>query len=177
MGYGLSHFWLVVDGPGTGRKATSLLHLVTENQAFMDEKCILYPLFLLLLLQDGFGQSGSLTGQIVEASTRLPLEFVQIAAFHASDNTLAQGALSDRTGNFQLAELVAGSYYLTVSFIGFETAKTPLWTVQASGQVTNAGVIPLQASDILLRETEVTAEQTTCVHAIDRKIYYPEKDL
>ncbi len=133
--------------------------------------------FLLLLSPHMLAQSGILNGQIVEASTRLPLAFVQAALFRANDTTLVKGALSNGEGVFELTELLPGNYYLHLSLIGFETERTPLFTLEASGKATDLGTISLKTSDILLRETEVTAEQSTYVNAIDRKVYYPEKDL
>ncbi len=140
----------------------------------MKKQLALTTLLLLTFAAPIFGQISSLTGKIVEESTQLPLEFVQVSLLRAADTTLVKGALTDPTGAFRLAEIPAGSYRLSISLLGFETHSDTLFSVNGNADL---GIVSLKPTNILLKAAEVTAEKSAYVSTIDRKIYYPEKDI
>lgn len=144
------------------------------NDHNMKKQLTLPTLLLLALIHPVFGQSGFLVGKIVEESTKLPLEFVQVTLLHANDTIPVTSALTDQAGTFKLAEIPTGSYHLSISFIGFETRSSAVFSVNGDADL---GIFSLKPAAILLKEAEISAEKSAYVQTIDRKIYYPEKDI
>ncbi len=145
-----------------------------ETDDNMKKQLTLPTLLLAALTYPVFGQSSFLTGKIVEESTKLPLEFVHVSLLNSNDTTPVTSALTDRVGAFKLAEVLTGSYRLSISIIGFETHSSAVFSVKGN---TDLGIFSLKPAAILLKETEVAAEKSTYLQTIDRKIYYPEKDI
>ena len=121
-------------------------------------------------------RNGTVTGKIIEESTKLFAQFVNVALVNSIDSTISDVAMTDRKGNFLIDSIADGNYFLRISFIGFQTKVTPNFQV-TQGKVTDAGVIALKVSEILLKDVEITGEKDLFVNAIDRKVYYPEKDI
>ena len=67
----------------------------------------------------------SLSGKIIEQSTKEPMEFVNVALYHTTDSSLVTGVVTDKNGTYTFANVNEGKYYLQISFIGFETIFTP----------------------------------------------------
>ena len=133
------------------------------------------PLLILLAAFHAVqGQNAALTGKVVETSTQIPLEFVRVALLQSKDSTLIQGAMTDSEGGFKLNPVPPGSYHLDFQLIGFENTSTPEFSVIGNADL---GVFSIAPSAILLNQAEITAEKSAYVQAIDRKIYFPEKDL
>ncbi len=139
-------------------------------------------LFLCLLICYGniFGQitnTGFVFGKVTEQTTSLPLQFVNVFLMHPGDSNFVLETTTVASGTFQFDSLIEGEYYVTVSLIGFETFTTSPFTVTANERNVDVGSISLKPSEILLKEVKITAEQSTYVNAIDRKIYHPENDI
>ncbi len=86
------------------------------------------------------------------------------------------GALTDEKGQFTVA-LPLGVFVAEVEFIGFETIKTPAFSLTKEHPQHDLGTLQLAASAQALNEVEVTAEKSTMVLALDKKIFNVGKDL
>ncbi|MDD5570836.1 MAG: TonB-dependent receptor [Bacteroidales bacterium] len=132
----------------------------------------------LLIAHYAQGQSTSSTiaGKIIEQSTKEPMEFVNVSLHNASDSSIAAGIITDKNGVFKFTEISKGNYYLRISFIGFETIKTPVFTISAGTKV-DKGIIPIKASSYVLGDVSVKAEKSILETSIDRKIYNVGSDI
>lgn len=83
-------------------------------------KFIFFSLALVMLAGVGFAQS--LTGRVVDAASKEPVQFANV--FFA--NTLI-GTTTDTEGNFQLHDFGIGKYDLVVSFVGYQTL---VWSLE-----------------------------------------------
>ena len=115
----------------------------------------LYIIFIFNVFAQN--RNGFVSGAIIEDSTKLPLEFVNIALITSENNSVIGNAVSDKKGNFKIDSINAGNYFLQISFIGFETNKTPSFQVKANTE-TALGTISLQVSKILLKDVDVTTQ-------------------
>ncbi len=68
-----------------------------------------------------FSQSGALQGKILDADTKEPIPFANVALFSAGD--LITGATSDFDGKYVIKPLAPGNYNLRASFIGYQTKE------------------------------------------------------
>ena len=121
-------------------------------------------------------QPTSVKGQLLEAATDVPLGYASVRVLQAPDNKLVGGALTDENGKFTVA-LTPGRFVVEVEFIGFETIKTPEFSLSREKPQHDLGVLRLAASAKALGEVEVTAEKSTMVLALDKKIFNVGKDL
>jgi TonB-dependent starch-binding outer membrane protein SusC len=65
-----------------------------------------------------FAQNGSISGNVSEANTGVPLPGVNV-----SIDSSQMGTSTDYDGNYTIKNLSAGSYTITISFLGFQTSS------------------------------------------------------
>lgn len=142
-------------------------------------KVILAGLFILFLVQNGFGQNSKLAnikGKIIEAQSKAPLAYAAIRILKNSDSTLVSGGISDEKGQFSL-EAPYGDYHAIVEFLGYQAIKTPAFSVSAGKNSLDLGTISLSASAQNLQEVVVQGEKSSMELALDKKIFNVGKDL
>ncbi|MCF1191617.1 outer membrane beta-barrel protein [Mangrovimonas sp. AS39] len=115
----------------------------------------------------------TVTGKVIDQSSKQPLEYATIAFYSASDNQLVTGGVTDENGNFELT-LKSGIYNVTIEFMSFK--KKTLSNQQLSSSK-DFGTISLEPSTEALDEVEIIAEKTTVEIQLDKKIYNIGKDL
>ena len=108
-----------------------------------------------------------ISGTIVDTDTHDALEFVNIALLN-QDSTFVAGASSDTKGLFAFNDIPTGNYILSAAFVGYRKAYIPVNDVNKN---TDIGSIPLEASDIALKDVTVTANAV--IQKADRKIIVP----
>lgn len=137
-------------------------------------------IFLLLLFCSALAaQSGGqalVKGKLVDAVTSMPLGYASVRILQVPENKLVNGALTDETGGFSI-ELPFGQYVAEIEFIGFELYKTASFSLPRENALRDLGTIELAASSSNLDEVVVTAEKSTMVLALDKKIFNVGKDL
>lgn len=134
---------------------------------------------LLLFVAPLAAQPGNKTlvkGKLTEAATGTPLGYASVRILQMPENKLVNGALTDESGAFAV-ELPYGAYIAEIEFIGFELHKTGVFTLSKENALRDLGTIPLAASSSNLDEVVVTAEKSTMVLALDKKIFNVGKDL
>lgn len=142
-------------------------------------KVILAGVFILFLVQSGFGQNSKMAtikGKIIEAQSKGPLAYAAIRVLKNSDSTLVSGGISDEKGQFSL-EAPYGDYHAIVEFLGYQAIKIPSFSVSAGKNSLDLGQISLSASAKVLDEVLVTSEKSTMELALDKKIFNVGKDL
>jgi iron complex outermembrane recepter protein len=87
------------------------------------KKLLLFGLLAILMLIQSYGQTFTLSGQVLDRATG---ESLIGATVMASDNV---GAVSDFEGNYSI-DLKAGEYTLTVSYVGFEPTQKTIMLVK-----------------------------------------------
>src|SRR5690606_26518318 len=81
-------------------------------------------LFLALLsVSTGIVYAQSVTGRLTDATENRPLIGATIDLTDVKDSTSIRKQVSDQNGSFRFSNLSLGTYYLTVSFIGYEEYK------------------------------------------------------
>ncbi len=119
--------------------------------------------------------TAAVSGNVVEKSTKEPMEFVNVGLFR-SDSSLVKGTVTDKDGNYNFNALAKGKYYIEISFIGFKTITTPVFTLE-DAQKMNLGMQGIEVSEKILGEIDIIEEKSVFENGIDRKIYNVDKDL
>jgi outer membrane receptor protein involved in Fe transport len=118
--------------------------------------------------------NGRLTGIILDATTKKPVEYATVALLPMAGNTPVDGTVCDERGRFSLKGLAAGSYRVQVSFVGY-TSRTQNVTI--TDGATDLGTLTLESSAQKLGEVTVTGERDVIETKPDRIVYNADKDI
>jgi outer membrane receptor protein involved in Fe transport len=121
--------------------------------------------------------SGIVTGQVIDATSKAPIEYASIAVYSTIDSSLVTGTITNTEGVFNLKDLKPGSYYVQVNFIGFEKGQSPIFTLGKGNKEINLGEIFIRESNVSLDEVVVTAERSRVEYKIDKRVVNVEKDI
>ncbi|MEZ4957739.1 MAG: TonB-dependent receptor [Saprospiraceae bacterium] len=145
--------------------------------------CLFLLPTLLIAQQRGNGQGNTnagppvtITGKILDASTKALLEFATITLFRQQDSTMVTGAISETNGGFSL-EARPGRYFIQVDFIGFQSSTLNDVIVPADKRFLELGEISLSTEASVLDAIEVRAEKSTMQLSLDKKVFNVGKDL
>jgi len=113
--------------------------------------------------------ASAITGKVVDASTSEPVEYATVAIYTQADNKLLTGVITDSQGVFKIENVKAGTYKVSVSFMGYEPTEIPNVVVDGH-QNKSLGVIKLGTGDKQIEEVEVVAKVNSVQYKIDKKV-------
>ncbi|WP_400190394.1 TonB-dependent receptor domain-containing protein [Hymenobacter sp. B81] len=120
--------------------------------------------------------SGRLSGTITNAKTGQPVEFANVGLLDAAGKIVNGGACDDK-GQFTLGNIGAGSYKLSVSFVGFQTRVVEPVVFAGPDATVNLGAVALTPTAQQLGEVKVVGERELVESKVDRLVYNADKDL
>jgi len=112
---------------------------------------ILSLLFILFTISSLTAQI-KLSGTVVDAANKNPLEFANVALLKP-DSTFIAGASCDSAGVFVFNNLTPGDYLLSSTYVGYDKIFTPVEHLDKSRDLGN---IALHSSGVALNEVTVT---------------------
>ncbi|WBO83563.1 outer membrane beta-barrel family protein [Hymenobacter yonginensis] len=118
--------------------------------------------------------AGRITGTVLDATTKKPVEFATVALLPATGERPLDGTTADERGRFVLKGLAAGAYRVQVSFLGYGVRVENV-TV-ADGPV-DLGSLLLTSTAQKLGEVTVTGERDVVETKPDRLVYNADRDL
>jgi len=123
--------------------------------------------YFLLALQPVMAQ---VSGTITDDEANL-LEYATAALYDQESGALITGVVTNVGGDFSIAEVKRGTYYLEASFIGYKSQTIKDIKVLNRNRPVDLGVIALDVGDNQLNEVVVQAERATVINKIDRQIF------
>jgi outer membrane receptor protein involved in Fe transport len=135
------------------------------------------PLFVFTVssAQDDF--HGSISGQVIDVSTKRSLEFVNVLLHRCADSSMVSGTTTDATGKFLFPEVAAGEYFCKFGLVGYAAASTRPIPIDPRHKNANLGKQTLRETSVNLQEILVTGEKAMQNNGIDRKVYNVDQDL
>ncbi|QQL50460.1 TonB-dependent receptor [Mucilaginibacter ginkgonis] len=128
-------------------------------------------------IQISFSQSGGrVSGRVVDAATKAPVDYATISIFKAGASSPFNGISTDPKGMFVLTGIPAGIYKITIDFLGFQKRTVDNVVVTAGGN-TQLGTVELNASQTTLNTVNVTAKAPIVENKIDKMVYNAANDL
>ncbi len=78
-----------------------------------------------VLSLSAYGQDYSVSGRVVDANNN-PIEFANVVILTESDGDYLKGTSTDEAGSFNLINLSEATFYLKISYLGFENFNKKL---------------------------------------------------
>lgn len=143
--------------------------------------CILILFLSCLLPLTAAAQNtsnGSVTGSIIDETTKLPVEYANVGLYHTADSSLVKGVVSaKKSGVFEIAGLNDGAYYLRITRLGYRVKKTSSFKIDAGNAHPALGAIAMAEKMVTLDEVLVTGRKELQNNSIDRKVYNVDQDV
>jgi hypothetical protein len=117
----------------------------------------------------------SITGKLIEENSNQPVPFATVALIKASDGKIIGGTMSDDNGVFILTPVISGNYVLQVSNIGYKPVTRSIEVINKG--VTDAGIILLQDTSIMLNELVIVGERIKAKSESDKTTFFVTKKM
>ncbi|APG64150.1 hypothetical protein LPB136_01670 [Tenacibaculum todarodis] len=127
---------------------------------------------LTMLAQKPQSSTASISGKVIETTTKQPLEYATIVLTNLKTKRVS-GGITDMQGNFSIT-IPQGNYAVKAEFIGFKTKDLGTQDLTSNK---NIGTISLTEDAETLDEVEIIAEKSTVEIRLDKKIYNVGKDM
>jgi len=113
---------------------------------------------------------GLIKGKLIAAKSKEPIEYASIALYNQYDSSLITGVISKPNGTFIISNIKKGSYYLRITFIGFERVNIDNITIDKEHPTHNLGLIKMKPAHAELAGVDIVSEQAYVEYKIDKKV-------
>lgn len=127
-------------------------------------------IFLIVFVSfDGIAQNLTLTGHLVSAEDSTSIEAANV--FIWRDNEIVSSTISDKNGQFQTHDLLAGNYTIKATHMLYDSLTIAVSNLSSN---TNLGKIWFYTKFNSLDEVSVTTAST--IVKIDRQLFFPSQE-
>jgi outer membrane receptor protein involved in Fe transport len=113
-------------------------------------------------------------GQVLEASSKQPIDFATVTLRNKSTNNIVAGVTTEDGGLFRLSS-TSNDVYIEISFLGFETKRIDEFTFLKNKA--DLGIIYLGSDVEVLEEIIVKADRSTTEFKLDKRVFNVGSDL
>jgi outer membrane receptor protein involved in Fe transport len=118
---------------------------------------------------------GTIKGTIIEAGSKIALDYANVAVYNQRDSSIAGGVLAGNGGKFIISDLAPGVYYIDAKFIGYDHFQKSDIRVGKEKSDIDLGTIELNPASENLAEAKVYAQDRPIVYQLDKKIIDPSQ--
>jgi outer membrane receptor protein involved in Fe transport len=145
---------------------------------------ILSILLVILTVGNAFSRDndpeikdGKVKGIVIDSDSMEPVEYATVALYASQDNTLITGSISDFTGHFKIDGIEPNTYYLIISFIGYQDLKTDDFKIDIESRNIDLGRIILKSLSKELETFNVVEKKDAIEYRIDKKVINVDKQI
>jgi ferric enterobactin receptor len=120
---------------------------------------------------------GRLTGKVVDASTRQPVDYATVSIFKDGGTSPINGVVTDPQGNFVVTNLNPGEYSISIDFIGYQKKTLDHLTIGGATPNIALGTIAIAPVQNQLKSVEIVAKAPVVENKIDKMVYNVANDL
>ncbi|MFC6998547.1 TonB-dependent receptor domain-containing protein [Rufibacter roseus] len=121
--------------------------------------------------------TGKIAGVVTDSATSKPVEFATISLVNTATGKPVDGTITDNRGRFTLNKVDYGTFFLNVSFIGYEPQATKKFTLSEKNDDVEMGNIVLKPIQNKLAEVTVVGEKPLVEDKVDRMVYNADQDI
>jgi len=125
----------------------------------------------------GNNPAGKVTGKVIDAETKLPVDYATVSIFKMGSTSPFNGIISDAKGGFILKNIPNGEYTITVDFVGYKRNTIDHVVISNTANsilLPNILLAPVQNQ---LKSVEVVGKTPTVENKIDKLVYNAANDL
>lgn len=131
--------------------------------------------FFVLLCHLSFAQQSSISGKVINATTKEAAEFATISFKKQSDTSVIIGTKTKIDGSFALLNVPMDTYQVSISSIGYQTKIIKNFKVDEANK--NLGIIEINSSNKSLKNVVVVGEKADMEIGIDKKTFNVDKNI
>lgn len=133
--------------------------------------------FLLLYPSGLFSQNNCIVrGTVKDKTSAQPMEYVTVRVYDNQRRTMVKGAVSDDKGAFRITGLSAGSYYVLLTYTGYDSLKKA-FTVSSQKPEANLQTLQLSSSSHRLKGLKVVTQRAQMSLEVDKKVFNVDQTL
>lgn len=117
--------------------------------------------------------ASEVTGKVVDAGTRQPVDFANVSVVKRGETAPAGGTITDASGAFSL-DLTDGAYTVVVSFMGYREEKRE---ITVAGKPINMGRIAIKEDTQVLQDVEVVGQNSSMRFELDKKVFTVDQNI
>jgi len=121
--------------------------------------------------------TGTISSKIIDADTKLPVDFATINVYPQDSQTAVRTVSSDPKGYFTISNLPYGEYRLSIGFMGYHTYGAEHIIISKERPRAALQSILLSSSEKVLNTVNITAQTPTVQNKMDKLVYDPANDL
>lgn len=126
--------------------------------------------FLFLLMLSITLQAQNIRGKVYMEKDKTPAQFASVGLMQLNDSSIVTGVITLTDGGYSFEKVKPGSYFIKVSFVGYEAVDKPVEVTGTYGDI-QVDTIYLVEAATSLEEVTVTAERLKGKELVDRTIY------
>lgn len=136
-------------------------------------------LFILFLSWSNFViakpliKEGNIKGQVIDQLSKATIEFANIVLYSATDNQMLTASVTKSDGTFSINAKNKGSYFLQISFIGFEKKHTKKFSLSKTNDQVDLGIIELVADNQEILNVDVIGQKRAMQLKLDKQVIDP----
>ena len=134
----------------------------------------LFSIFILPQQRQGNFPGGSISGKVIDSSTKHTIEYANIVVFSLKDSTMVTGGVTNSEGLFNLSIDRPGNFRVEVRFIGYDTEVIETSLKQGNFNI-DLGEIQVHPTAFLLENVVVEGERAPVTYEIDKKVINPDQ--
>ena len=137
----------------------------------MRTKYLLILILQLLIFSISNAQTSvTVSGIIKDKNSKAILPFANVVLKTEKDSTFVSGTVTSEEGRFSLSKIKSGNYYLEVSYIGYKTAKRPLFVGNLTEYI-DIKTIEIEEKLTSLQEVVITGKTAEISEKMDKKTF------
>lgn len=114
-------------------------------------------------------EKGRITGSVVDSVNNI-IDGASVSLWKEKDSSLVKTAVTNRSGIFEFENLQNGSYRISITAVGFLSARTNIVEIKSSSPTHQLQQIKLQRNNSSLEQVTVTGKRPFIEQRIDRTI-------
>ncbi len=139
-------------------------------------KKIIYALICLFFSSCLLAQN-SISGKLIDAETKTPLEYSNITLKKLQDSTIVDGTISDEKGFFKLSNIKEGNYFIEIISLGYELTTINDIVINSENTAVNLNSIKVAQNVNVLQEVSIVEQVNDVEYKLDRKIIRVNQDI
>lgn len=121
--------------------------------------------------------ANSITGTVLNADSKAPLEYATVTIYAAGEKKPLTGTTTDKTGSFTLTEIPAGTFNLLIENIGFAPLNKKDLVINKKDAIINLKNIFLTIQKTTLQDVTIVGKTKLVENKIDKMVFNAEKDI